>query len=91
MKYRSYKDFLEYVERRNPGQPEYLQAVTEVIETLWGHIERNPKYAEQGLLERLVEPERVVLISPDSTALQHAASQGYQVLPARITRHIRSK
>ena len=34
-----------------------------------------------------VEPERVVLISPDSTALQHAASQGYQVLPARITRH----
>lgn len=81
MKYRSYKDFLEYVERRNPGQPEYLQAVTEVIETLWGHIERNPKYAEQGLLERLVEPERVVMFRvswvDDRGELQ--VNRGYRV------------
>lgn len=81
MKYRSYKDFLGYVGRRNPGQPEYLQAVTEVIETLWGHIERNPKYAEQGLLERLVEPERVVMFRvswvDDRGELQ--VNRGYRV------------
>ena len=46
---------------RNPGQPEYIQAVTEVIDSLWPFIERNPKYAEHGLLDRLVEPERVII------------------------------
>lgn len=53
--------FLSLVSQRNPGQPEFLQAVTEVIESVWPFIENNPKYAEHGLLERLVEPERVVM------------------------------
>lgn len=53
--------FLSLVAQRNPGQPEFLQAVTEVIESVWPFIEHNPKYAEHGLLERLVEPERVVM------------------------------
>ncbi len=61
MKYQSLGEFLGYVEERNPGQPEFLQAVTEVIESLWPYIERHPKYAEQGLLDRLVEPERVIM------------------------------
>ncbi|WP_279211254.1 NADP-specific glutamate dehydrogenase [Delftia acidovorans] len=61
MKYESVGQFLEEVAQRNPGQPEFLQAVTEVMESLWPFIEKNPKYAELGLLERLVEPERVVM------------------------------
>jgi len=61
MKYASVHDFLAHVESRNPGQPEFLQAVTEVMESLWPFIASHPRYAEQGLLDRLVEPERVVM------------------------------
>ncbi|MBO9677831.1 MAG: NADP-specific glutamate dehydrogenase [Acidovorax sp.] len=61
MKYESVGRFLEQVAQRNPGQPEFLQAVTEVMESLWPFIEKNPRYAEHGLLERLVEPERIVM------------------------------
>lgn len=61
MKYESVGQFIDEVAQRNPGQPEFLQAVTEVMESLWPFIEKNPKYAEHGLLERLVEPERVVM------------------------------
>jgi glutamate dehydrogenase (NADP+) len=61
MKYASVHDFLAHVEQRNPGQPEFLQAVTDVMESLWPFIAAHPKYAEQGLLDRLVEPERVIM------------------------------
>ncbi len=61
MKYATVHDFLAHVEARNPGQPEFLQAVTEVMDGLWPFIAAHPKYAEQGLLDRLVEPERVVM------------------------------
>ena len=61
MKYASVHDYLAHVEARNPGQPEFLQAVTEVMESLWPFIATHPRYAEQGLLDRLVEPERVVM------------------------------
>lgn len=61
MKYKTLEEFLGYVAQRNPGQPEFLQAVTEVIESLWPFISANPKYAEHGLLDRLVEPERVIM------------------------------
>ena len=61
MKYASVGQFLEQVALRNPGQPEFLQAVTEVMESLWPFIEKNPRYADHGLLERLVEPERIVM------------------------------
>ncbi len=61
MKYESVGSFLEQVAQRNPGQPEFLQAVTEVMESLWPFIEKHPKYAEHSLLERLVEPERVLM------------------------------
>ena len=61
MKYANLHEFLQYVADRNPGQPEFLQAVTEVMESLWPFIAKHPKYAEHGLLDRLVEPERVVM------------------------------
>ncbi|MFJ3044373.1 NADP-specific glutamate dehydrogenase [Herbaspirillum chlorophenolicum] len=60
MKYQSVGQFLEEVAQRNPGQPEFLQAVTEVMESLWPFIGKNPKYAESALLERLVEAERII-------------------------------
>ncbi len=53
--------FLAQVADRNPDQPEFLQAVTEVMHSLWPFIERHPRYAEHGLLERLVEPERTII------------------------------
>ena len=61
MEYRSYEEFIAHVALRNPGQPEFLQAVAEVIESVWPFIEKHPRYAEHGLLDRLVEPERVIM------------------------------
>lgn len=60
MRYKSLEEFLAYVEERNPGQPEFLQAVVEVMESLWPFISANPRYAEHGVLDRLVEPERII-------------------------------
>jgi len=61
MKYTSAKQFLQHVSDRNPGQPEFIQAVTEVMESLWPFIEKHPRYVEHGLLDRLVEPERALM------------------------------
>ncbi|MBS7349778.1 MAG: NADP-specific glutamate dehydrogenase [Comamonas sp.] len=60
MHYASFNQFLQALASRNPGQPEFLQAVSEVMESLWPFVQQNPRYAQDGLLERLVEPERVV-------------------------------
>ncbi|WP_353171213.1 NADP-specific glutamate dehydrogenase [Acinetobacter rudis] len=60
LKYTSLNDFLNYVKARDPNQPEFLQAVEEVMTSLWPFIEKNPQYAKYGLLERLVEPERAI-------------------------------
>ena len=51
---------LEHVIQCNPGEPEFHQAVTEVLKTLEPVIEQNPKYQEAGILERLTEPERQI-------------------------------
>jgi len=61
MKYTSVHEFLAHIKRRNPGQPEFLQAVTEVMKSLWPFIAAHPRYAEHGLLERLIEPERAIV------------------------------
>ncbi len=61
MKYQSAHDFLALVAEQNPRQPEYLQAVTEVVESLWPFISQNPRYAEHGVLDRLIEPERAII------------------------------
>ncbi len=57
----SIKDFISEVEKLNPNEPEFLQAVTEVAETVIPFIEKNEKYANKKLLERMVEPERTIL------------------------------
>ena len=53
--------FINSVKVRNPNEPEFIQAVTEVAETVLPFIENNPKYNNAMLLERMVEPERVVM------------------------------
>ncbi|ACV22084.1 NADP-specific glutamate dehydrogenase [Slackia heliotrinireducens] len=51
---------IEQVKEKNANEPEFIQAVTEVLETLDPVLEKHPEYEEAGLLERLVEPERVI-------------------------------
>ena len=60
MKYNSLNEFLDYVKSRDAHQPEFLQAVEEVMTSLWPFIEKHSEYAAHGLLERLVEPERAI-------------------------------
>lgn len=55
------KDFLDKVSERNQNEPEFLQAVHEVAETIIPFIEKNKKYQNKQLLERMVEPERVIM------------------------------
>lgn len=56
----SLQGFLDAVARRDPHQPEFLQAVQEVMTSLWPFIQAHPQYGDHALLERLVEPERVI-------------------------------
>ena len=53
--------FLGEVAKRNANEPEFMQAVREVAETVIPFIEENPKYQGKMLLERMVEPERVIM------------------------------
>jgi glutamate dehydrogenase (NADP+) len=54
-------EFVNRVALSNPNEPEFLQAVKEVAETVIPFIENNKKYQDKMLLERMVEPERVVM------------------------------
>ena len=55
------KSFLDLVAQRNAHEPEFMQAVHEVAETVIPFIEANPKYQDKMLLERMVEPERTII------------------------------
>jgi len=48
------------LERRNPGEAEYLQAVKEVLESIEEIVNENPHFAKAGIIERIVEPDRVL-------------------------------
>lgn len=52
---------LDSLKKQNPNEPEFHQAATEILTTLAPVVEKHPEYEEQALLERFVEPERVVL------------------------------
>ena len=60
MKLTTLNQFLDQIHARDPHQPEFMQAVKEVMHSLWPFIEKNPQYAKYGLLDRLVEPERII-------------------------------
>jgi glutamate dehydrogenase (NADP+) len=58
----SYADrVIETVKEKDPNQPEFIQAVTEVLESLKPVIDAHPEYERLGLLERIVEPERIIM------------------------------
>ena len=53
-------DLMEKVKKRNPGEPEFHQAVEEVLESLEPVIEKHPEYIEKGVIDSIVEPERII-------------------------------
>ncbi|MFD0963199.1 NADP-specific glutamate dehydrogenase [Pseudofulvibacter geojedonensis] len=75
------KNFINTVDKRNPNEPEFLQAVTEVAETVIPFIEENPHYNQAKLLERMTEPERVLMFrvpwTDDSGEVQ--INKGYRI------------
>ncbi|MCL2488883.1 MAG: NADP-specific glutamate dehydrogenase, partial [Oscillospiraceae bacterium] len=78
----SYTDaVLAGLKERNPDQPEFIQAATEVLNSLRPVIDANPQYQQAALLERLVEPERIVVFRipwlDDSGQVQ--VNRGYRV------------
>lgn len=54
-------DFMEALRTRTPGETEFHQAVQEVVESIWDIYERNPRYQKAKILERMTEPERVIM------------------------------
>ncbi len=58
----SYSDeIIERVKAKNPNEPEFIQAVTEVMNSLRLVVDNDPKYQNEALLERIVEPERIIM------------------------------
>ena len=74
---------IEFVKEKNPNEPEFIQAVTEVLTSLEPVIEAHPEYEKASLLERLVEPERVIMFRvpwvDDEGNVQ--VNRGYRVQP----------
>ena len=59
--YKTVDAFMETVINKNPGQDEFHQAVREVVESIWDHLQDNPHYLYTKILDRLIEPERVIM------------------------------
>jgi glutamate dehydrogenase (NADP+) len=75
------QDFIDLIKSKNPNEPEFIQAVSEVAEAVIPFIENNPKYASDKLLERMAEPERVTMFrvpwTDDSGEVQ--VNRGYRI------------
>ncbi|MDA3878787.1 MAG: NADP-specific glutamate dehydrogenase [Prolixibacteraceae bacterium] len=56
-----FNDFMNLVVARNPGEREFHQAVKEFVESVWDVYESNPRYKQAKILERLTEPERILI------------------------------
>jgi len=72
---------IEETRAKNPDQPEFLQTVTEVLTTIAPVVEAHPEYEENGLLERLVEPERQIMFRvawTDDEGKPHV-NRGYRI------------
>jgi len=57
----SFKEFMDFVKAKNPAQPEFHQAVEEVVESIWPVLDKRPEYRKAKIVERIVEPERVIM------------------------------
>ncbi len=72
---------LENLKKHNPNEPEFHQAATEILTTLAPVVEKHPEYEAAGLLERFVEPERVIMFRvpwTDDNGKVHV-NKGYRV------------
>jgi len=58
--YNSIEDFMNKVKHKDPNETEFHQAVHEVVESLWDFLASNREYMHSGVLDRIVEPERVI-------------------------------
>jgi glutamate dehydrogenase (NADP+) len=54
------ENFINEIEKKHPGEQEYLQAVREVLESIEEVYNDNPQFEAAGILERLVEPDRIM-------------------------------
>ena len=75
------KRVFESVQAKNANEPEFLQAVQEVLESLEPVIEKHPEYEANAILERMVEPERVIMFRvpwTDDAGKPHV-NRGYRV------------
>lgn len=80
-KYQSVDDFMSYAARKNPGESEFHQAVHEVVTSIWDFLSENPNYNRHNILDRIIEPERVIIFrvpwrSDDGTI---NVNRGYRV------------
>ena len=57
----SIEKFMDSIISKNPEQPEFHQAVHEVVESIWDFLNDNPQYIHSNILERMVEPERIIM------------------------------
>jgi glutamate dehydrogenase (NADP+) len=75
------QDFIDLIKQKNPNEPEYIQAVSEVAEAVVPFIEKNPAYQVDKLLERMAEPERVTMFrvpwTDDNNEVQ--VNRGYRI------------
>jgi len=75
------QDFIDLIKKRNPNEPEYIQAVSEVAEAVVPFVAKNPAYQVDKLLERMAEPERVTMFrvpwTDDNNEVQ--VNRGYRV------------
>ena len=55
------QEFMQLVRAKNPGEDEFLQAVQEVVDTVWDYYQQNPRYVKAKILERMTEPERTII------------------------------
>ncbi len=78
---RRLEEFMHGLERRNPGEPEFHQAVCEVAANIIPFIEDKPHYQEAQILERLTEPDRIIIfrVSWEDDEGQVRTNRGYRV------------
>ena len=74
-------EFLHQVSAKNADQPEFIQAVTEVVESIWDVYDANPQYRKGKILDRLVEPERIIMfrVPWQTDAGEVIVNRGYRI------------
>ena len=77
----SVQNYIDMVKEKNPGQPEFIQAASEVLECLGPVLQAHPEYVEQKVIERVTEPERLIMFrvpwTDDKGEIQ--VNRGYRV------------